>query len=729
MFYAYLTRVAPYFYSKIWFRALLGFLTLAFTQAYFWKKIFSKQYFTAWDKFDLIFPNLLFFTDSLRSGVLPFWNPLTSVGEAIYQNINFVIFYTPLTLIFMGFQTFLNPILAHEALLQTVVLYGSLGAFFFLRLNKIAFFAALLSAALYGPLLNNLILGQPGVLCSVAAMPWLFYWTYRFKDAKNLPTLPLAILNVFLISSIMVNGYPFLNLCIIISCAIIFLFNKGNGLKVNAWQLTLKEFLLPALFIGSLLLIYLAFVYPALLSYKQSYAQFNGNFDPPDRLIRTPFIKTQGSVFVASINDSVQEIIFESGWNLGVGILIIFGISLGRRYYRKPQKLMILISLTIIITLVILYAAGYITRNTQINRWVNVSYFLAQACFIFLFGFSIHSFIKMGRNKDLMFASVITLLIFVFFHQESKSQNLSTPFFFVIFFVLLFKTKLTGFYRKTLIFLLFLCIIIDKNHLFEQKKFFLYDYKVNSEVQLSEKRIVNPVITTNQRWVIPRKEFAFDVRNWVYDKQGFSDWYNPLGEPFAWYFKNVPFFTNYVSFKSSPLVLDIPPRANFNHDNAYVSACINPILTISNHQIQVSSAETFKEVPQENIALSQLTNFVLKVNELQFDCTIPKGGVYALITQHFQPGWNLRIDGEKAKVVKANLILMGAYLPEGTHHVSLTFRPPLSFILLLCFFWFGFILSGLWSFKNFIQLLVQDHLPQPPTVSQHADLKNFSKHD
>ncbi len=59
------------------------------------------------------------------------------------------------------------------------------------------------------------------------------------------------------------------------------------------------------------------------------------------------------------------------------------------------------------------------------------------------------------------------------------------------------------------------------------------------------------------------------------------------------------------------------------------------------------------------------------------DAELQRPGVLVLADQYY-PGWHVRVNGEKAKLLRVNAILKGVALPAGRHEVRFAFR-PLSF--------------------------------------------------
>lgn len=53
-----------------------------------------------------------------------------------------------------------------------------------------------------------------------------------------------------------------------------------------------------------------------------------------------------------------------------------------------------------------------------------------------------------------------------------------------------------------------------------------------------------------------------------------------------------------------------------------------------------------------------------------------QGGALLVVVDSFRAGWKGRVDGDPARLVRANLLFMGVPVPPGTHTVELRYRPP-----------------------------------------------------
>jgi len=47
-----------------------------------------------------------------------------------------------------------------------------------------------------------------------------------------------------------------------------------------------------------------------------------------------------------------------------------------------------------------------------------------------------------------------------------------------------------------------------------------------------------------------------------------------------------------------------------------------------------------------------------------------------LLNDHYDPNWNVRVDGQPEKVLRCNFIMRGVYLAAGRHTIEFRFQPP-----------------------------------------------------
>jgi hypothetical protein len=67
-----------------------------------------------------------------------------------------------------------------------------------------------------------------------------------------------------------------------------------------------------------------------------------------------------------------------------------------------------------------------------------------------------------------------------------------------------------------------------------------------------------------------------------------------------------------------------------------------------------------------------------------------------LLTDKYDPGWSVTVDGKPEQLLRANFIMRGVYVPKGQHRIEFHFRPPLgTFYVSLAAIGVGVLLCGL----------------------------------
>jgi uncharacterized membrane protein YfhO len=59
---------------------------------------------------------------------------------------------------------------------------------------------------------------------------------------------------------------------------------------------------------------------------------------------------------------------------------------------------------------------------------------------------------------------------------------------------------------------------------------------------------------------------------------------------------------------------------------------------------------------------------------LTVEVEAPAAG-YVLVNEVAYPGWEARVDGEPARIARANALVMAVRVPAGAHRIEMAFRP------------------------------------------------------
>jgi Bacterial membrane protein YfhO len=72
-----------------------------------------------------------------------------------------------------------------------------------------------------------------------------------------------------------------------------------------------------------------------------------------------------------------------------------------------------------------------------------------------------------------------------------------------------------------------------------------------------------------------------------------------------------------------------------------------------------------------------------------------------VLSRAWQDGWSAKVDGDEAKLIRANGLVLGVVVPEGEHVVTISFTPPgvrVGFVIAVIAAFLGFALAPLIAF-------------------------------
>ncbi len=176
------------------------------------------------DAFSVNFPNKFFFTEAIRSGRLPLWNPYMNYGFPVYADMGFA-FYNPITWLFAG--------IGYNAYTLTleVLLYIYLGGVFMFRLGKFFRFDEKISvvvAAMY--MCSGFYAGCLQYINFLTAAAFLPLVIHTFLKLIDLPNFKNSFLFAIACYFVFAGGHPAMPIVLIYFLAVllllIFAFNK-----------------------------------------------------------------------------------------------------------------------------------------------------------------------------------------------------------------------------------------------------------------------------------------------------------------------------------------------------------------------------------------------------------------------------------------------------------------------------------------------------------------------
>jgi hypothetical protein len=93
------------------------------------------------------------------------------------------------------------------------------------------------------------------------------------------------------------------------------------------------------------------------------------------------------------------------------------------------------------------------------------------------------------------------------------------------------------------------------------------------------------------------------------------------------------------------------------------------VITTKNPATKIASLNNPNSVLKENLELKKYTNTEVLIHT---DTAVP--GVL-MLNDGYQSSWRVKIDGERAELLKADVALRGVYLPKGEHVVEFYYQP------------------------------------------------------
>ena len=129
-----------------------------------------------------------YFSDCLRHGVLPLWNPYMNSGEIFFLNIHVLHFWDPSTLllVLIGKLFSINTLTVyHYDLLARYMIFISGGYFFFRRVAKHKFSAFVAFITLSFSALSGSYLKQHAFILPFYLLPWILSFTFKYLEEKK----------------------------------------------------------------------------------------------------------------------------------------------------------------------------------------------------------------------------------------------------------------------------------------------------------------------------------------------------------------------------------------------------------------------------------------------------------------------------------------------------------------------------------------------------------------
>lgn len=689
------------------------YLLFLFVIGLTWLVLFTPWEFryTGWDTHDFAFVNFLYFSDSLKQGIIPFWNPFHLSGTD-FANIGNIGLFSPYPLLFVLLSWVINPLYAYEILIQVTVLIGGIGAYVLFRTLPVQRLIALFGATVYVAAVLVPLVGQVVFIFSLSSLPWLIFACIKIAKSSSLrplTSLTVATLWVFFAA----YGYLWMNLINLLIAGLfsVCMYISMRASRFNEDKKALRNSMVNVmLFLGSAGMMYAFLMLPGYLSMKFYYGIFHGDYISPE-----PRLRSLGALASYSYNGIYYAImamldpwIFVNNKSLFSEVLIWFqGIGLVSciLFFVAPWKKLswqTLFSL-VMMGIALLYSSansnfiGKVIRIIPIinaNRWWMVGLCYA-AFFLLLSTLPRVALIKKGFINQKYFVLKLIgfsglLLILLLYYQSPGYKYL----------LLFLSTSLIlflGLVRNEIVWsgaLISLMII----NLLAFAMVFNGAPQTTSKVQNIKyakqirDRVQSVTITNNFRSMGTGHDYLFNDEQWILKKVPFSHGYDNVSNPLYWYLKNETFLSSFVTVTQNVRKLKNIVRDAYGSDNGFVQALMADVTEDPNRPLV--EAAYYRNIPLKQNFSWKLDELKINPNDAFFKVNT-NAQAYLLFNNLYFPGWQVYVNDKKAPMIKMNRIFQGVFLEgPGSYNVRFIFRPFVTklamalpyLVLILCLF-------------------------------------------
>ena len=612
---------------------------------------------TGWDTHDIGFVNFLYFSDSLRSGILPLWNHFIQAGT-FFPNFNNIGLFFPLQLFFVALSWVLNPVYTYELMIQLVVLIGGVGSYLLFRFwaqdRMIALFGSMVFVSILVP-----ILGQIGILISLSSIPWFIFIClklFEYQDFEILRSVFLGTIGALYI----VSGYPWMNF-VNLSVAATFslgIFAKQHRLaEPQKMKITRSNAVNLFLFFTTISLLYLSMELPGYLSLHFNYALFHGDYISPEPRLRSLNLNGQsypfGSIKQALVNIVDPRIVSigNSLWSLGVGwvLLIVFLMSPMKNHFVRQSFFLTLMIFALMYSAGNSNFVGAIARKIPFlneNRWLVLGSFYVEIFLVFIAVGKFPSLKGIPRNSTshdfrALIIGLLSITLLIYDKSPQIEFYLVGASLVLVWFLGKTKDQARWFYILTaLIGLNILSIVSIRNT--DIGKHFSPDNGYSQAVALRKKEVI---ITKNFRRLGDGHNYNYNDERWLLGKIPFSHGYDNLGNPFYWYLKNDQFLSKLVWVTQNIRPETSLHRQTFASDNGFANAMMGEVLSDMSHPM--IDSEHFQSVIPRSDFKWKLNDLDVGPNTAIIHLTI-NAPAFLIFNNVNSPGWDVYVNGVKS---------------------------------------------------------------------------------
>lgn len=688
---------------KIKSRFTYALICFCFWFALFQDKFFnllSQQTYTGWDTHSYGFVYFLYFSDALKSGSIPLWNPFIQSGNFFPNFFNVGLFY-PFELCFVFLGWLIGPLLSYELMIQTVILIGGLGAYFLFCHWKSQEFLAFIGALLYAIIILSPLVGQIWYAVSFSSLPWLLFVCSYLSRTKNSVSLLVWMSWAMLYLLFMVGGYFWLNLMnLLLACCFSSLlmwshreYAEGAGRPRNLFfSLLFSPSILFLIFIAA---IYACIVLPCLLNIQFNYSQFFGDFVSPDGRLRG--LRVYGAAgyggaletLIGNIDPLISQnqpwwkegaFNYGAGWALWIALLLSLSLQWTRRQFFW----------LIAMILLIMYSAGSETVLGSIvmripivngNRyWLGVGTSYASVFLLFIVmskleliaqGFADHRI--MVRRIGLVFVATCSFLFFLYAPKVEYAIVSISCICLAAFCT--YRLKPAG-----KISLLGIACLSAFYVLYIPYRSYSNPPLLSSYLEIIANRKQDTSTIQNQRKLDPGSEFNYYDTEWLYQKNPFAHGYNHLGNPRYWYLKNNPILDKIVVVTQSARADTRTQRAIFKTDNEYAEQLAREVL--SQPTVPTIEKDRFTPIERSSDFTYEISGLTVSPNSVRFEVQVNESA-HVILNMLYAPGWRLTVNGVTQKPYQANYLFQGFDIQiAGRYEFQFKYRPYFQMLLL-----------------------------------------------
>ncbi|TAL65045.1 MAG: hypothetical protein EPN84_02220, partial [Legionella sp.] len=571
------------------------------TWAVFCSRNLLGMHYTGWDTHDLGFIYFLYFSDSLHSGTIPFWNPFIQAGTfhaGLFNAGN----YSPFQGVFFLLSQFINPVYIYELMIQVVMVIGVMGFYLWLRSLQTNKLVSIFGAQTFFLGILMPLVGQIMFLFSLSALPWILFVCQKAAEETSKIEYIKYLFFGALISSFMASGYPWMNLInftIFFFYAIHLIFkNKSRNSSLHKIIIT-PTFLNLSVFALGAGLVISCYYAPGYFSLKFYYHLFNGDYVSPEPRLRglAPVSYQSFQGIKEALFMSIDPRVFLNDpirlkhlpiWTWGVGwttYLLLF--------YKKPDLHFFRKNWIWVISLVfaLMYSAGDLKQILghlplyNANRWWFIGLVYVYISAVVLSVDRLQP--NVGTKKSKLFENLFFLIGFIsaittlaLFKAPFYEYALVISITAVIYYLTISKSQTQWALGLSSLMCLNMISFITMQHTMpgaSRSQQILTNGVSTDYYNKISIRNKSTSVYANYRQLGQAREYIFNNEDWITKKIPYSHGYNPLGNPLYWYVKDAPYLKHFVDITQIVREEKRIFRKDYSSDIGFAKALVQDI--------------------------------------------------------------------------------------------------------------------------------------------------------